>query len=107
MNVNENELPEYAELIGEKFLPDIRGKLQKTMAKTPHGCGGCAHSEWVSSDSRFLGFFAVGVCRQGIKLESIQATGDFEGMPTSWLIAGYCPAVYCTAQNAGIEASSS
>ncbi|MBX9900307.1 MAG: hypothetical protein K2Y28_05935 [Burkholderiaceae bacterium] len=81
--------------IGSHFSLEIQEALHKKMEETPCGCGGCAHAEWINGDRKFV----VGVCRLGIKLEHEQLSGADE---KSWSLAGYTPALYCTAQNSEI-----
>lgn len=71
--------------------------FNKTMQQTPHGCGACCHAEWVFAAEKWT----VGACRQAVKLDSAKvAVGDeFRS------VGGYDPALYCTAQNAGVDTS--
>lgn len=81
--------------IGSHFPLAIQEALNKKMGETPHGCGGCAHAEWVNDETKFV----VGVCRVGIKLEHEQMSGADD---KNWSMAGYTPSIYCTAQNVEI-----
>ncbi|MBC3863196.1 hypothetical protein H8K32_13890 [Undibacterium jejuense] len=71
---------------------EIDSALSKRMAETPFGCGGCGHAEWITQENKF----AVGLCRKGIKLEHAQLTDENH---KTWSLAGYTPALFCTAQN--------
>lgn len=83
--------------LGSNFPEKVRDRLHRTLADTPHGCGGCVHAEWIDRD---LKEFVVGVCRFGIKLQHV-SLNDAENQK-NWSLAGHTPVDFCTAQNAKI-----
>lgn len=82
------------EKIRSNWPKEVTDTLESLMQKTSQGCGGCCHSDWI----HFEGKWVIGICRQGMKLEFIQLAVDDK----SYSLAGYQPALFCTAQNAGV-----
>lgn len=71
--------------------------FNEVMQETPHGCGACCHAEWIFGGEKWT----VGRCRQAVKLGSAKvAVGD-----ELITIDGNEPVIFCTAQNAGVDAS--